>query len=97
MSAEEVRRYFRVIVQLPDYAIALTGCLFQTFSIDDFYRATGVLNEACPLQYSGGQANTRPSGSKHFSEKFVSHWQQIGTNSILAHEQPACETLINLV
>jgi hypothetical protein len=62
-SAKDVRRYVSVIIQLPNYAIALTGCFLQTFSIGNLYRSTSVLDEACPLQHSGGQAYTRPSGS----------------------------------
>src|SRR5207244_13565089 len=42
-SAKHVCRDVIDILQLLDYAITLTGCLFQAFSIRDPYCATGVL------------------------------------------------------
>src|ERR1700733_2750808 len=84
-------------IVLSDNSVALAGGGFKFLAVHDFHRATGVLDETLSLQNAGCQAHARPICPQHGCEKIMSDAQRPRSDSILSHQQPARQPLLNAV
>ena len=61
------------------------------------YVSALISNQACLLQYSGGDGDAGPTGSQHVSQKLLRQRHKIRADTVLAHQQPAGQPFIDLV
>lgn len=83
--------------ELLDHSVALASRIFQVLPVQDSYRSPSVLDKSRPLQDRSRNTDDGPSGPKHARQKFVGKGQNLGANSVLAHQQPACQALLSFV
>jgi hypothetical protein len=84
-------------IEVLDHPIAFTGGLFEAFAVQYLYRTAQVLNHTGVFQSSRRQSDTRTSGAEHLRKEFMGQRQQGGIDSILTHEQPASQTLFDVM
>src|SRR5262249_11785959 len=84
-------------IELLNCPVALARCRFELFSFTDSYGPTHDFNGASLLKNSGCQANAWPPGAEHLRQKFMRDREIFGLDSILAHQQPARQPLLDFV
>src|SRR3982074_2030884 len=80
-----------------DYFVAFARGLFQVVSVHNGYRSPCVRDQTRPLKNSSADGYTCPPGTQHVRKKFLRQGDQVATNPVLAHEQPARQSLRNFV
>jgi hypothetical protein len=72
----------QLAVVLFDRFVALAGAFVQTFNIQYFYFAAGVLDHPGFLKSARNGSYARPSDTKHFSQKFLRERKVIASRQI---------------
>ncbi len=83
--------------KLSDRSVTLAGGFLQPFSVHNFHDSVSVTDHSGFVQDSGSNGHAGASSPEHTRKKFVGERQNSTADSILAHQQPARQTLLNLV
>ena len=84
-------------IKVLDHPIAFTSSLFEAFAVHYLYRAAQILNHTGAFQSSRRQSDAGTPGAEHLRKEFMGQRQQGRIDSILTHQQPACQTLFDLM
>ena len=80
-----------------DYGEALAGCVCEAFAVDDVDLAAAVPDDATALKAAGGEGDGGAAGADHVGEDLLGELHGGAFEPVGDHEQPAGETLFNLV
>src|SRR5437016_361387 len=84
-------------IEVLNYVITLARGFLQSFAIEHTDCAARIFNRACALQHSGSYRDARPAAAEHLCQKFVGQRDPLGINSVLAHEKPARQPLVEFM
>ena len=92
-----MRSEFADVAILANYGVAFAGSFFEFLAIQDFYGAAVVLDNLALLQDTGSEADARPVRAEHGGQEIVGDGEDLGVNTILSHQEPASEALLDAV
>jgi len=78
-----------------DCSVAFTRGLFEAQSIGDDDFPARVPNESCSLQGLRGKRDGAAVGRQYFREELVGERQGVQIGSIIDHQKPSAETLLD--
>jgi hypothetical protein len=87
----------KLTIVLPHHAITFAGGLFKILAVHNRHCATSVLDDLLPLQNTSRQGHAGSVCSQHRCQKIMSDRQGPRIYSILRHQQPPRQTLLNVV
>jgi hypothetical protein len=86
-----------LLVVFVDCGVAFACRVFQSRSVQNRHRASTVVNQPGSLQDAGGNRYAWPARTEHLRQELVRQRDQIRLKPILAHEQPLCQPLSQIV
>src|SRR6202046_5295119 len=78
-------------------SVALARCVFQLFTVHDYYFSAAVLDQPGFLQHARSHSHTRATCTKHVRKELLCKPDDVSANAILAHQQPSSQALVHLV
>ncbi len=84
-------------IEVLNHPIAFARDFLELFAIHNPDSAARILNQPRVFQYPGSETHRGTTRSEHLAEIFMRERQPRGIYAILAHEQPAGQTLFHFV
>jgi len=75
------------------HRIAIARSVLQAISVKHPNMSTVILDEPAALQIPGRLGDADTPHTQHVGKEFLRDGETVGMSAILAHQQPACETL----
>jgi len=87
---KSLARFLFPVIGVPlDLLIAFASGVFEAIAVLNLDMASIVGNQSRSTEESGSDRNAGTPRPQHVRQEFVGQWDNVGTNPILAHEQPA--------
>lgn len=80
-----------------DDLIALTRGIYQSGAILNCHMASRICDESCLLQLTGCNADRTAASAQHCRQQLLRYGNLIRWDSVVAHQQPTCQTLGKLM
>ena len=77
--------------------VAFASCIFQLCPVHDVYVPSAVFNQSCLLQNASSDSDASSSRAQHVGEKFLSQGNVVATESVLTHQQPSRQSLMDFM
>jgi hypothetical protein len=87
----------KVILELLNYGVALTGGLFEFPAVHNLHCTSHVFYDSHFLQDRRCQAHRGSVGTHHGGNEIVGDRKRSGIHPILSHQQPPGKTLLYIV
>src|SRR4029077_16190819 len=87
----------KVILELLNHAIALTGGFFEFPAVHNLHCTPHVFYDSLFLQYCRCHTHGGSVSTHHGGNEIVGDWENAGVHPILSHQQPPRETLLDIV
>src|SRR5271165_1263142 len=86
--------FFQLLI---DSLVAFAGGVFESRAVFDRYLAAAIGDQPCFLEDAGGNRDAGSASAQHVGNEFLSKRKGSIPHAVLAHEQPAGQSLFDLV
>jgi len=84
-------------VEMADGAITLTSGVFELFAIQDGDDPASIFNISFLLKNTGRRTHAGAVGAEHGGQKIMGNKHGASIHAVMSHEQPARETLFDIM
>ena len=84
-------------IEMLDHAVTFACCVFQFFAIQNPDSAAHIFDQSGAFQYACGKGHSWTPATQHLGKKFMRERQYFRIHAVLAHEQPTCQALLQLM